>query len=70
MCSNASAAAPGGQNGDLAARLGSAIDDLALAARRGAAESDDDLATRLAAAWALIGEADPVLAERVARYAR
>jgi hypothetical protein len=74
----------------LAARLGSAIDDLAAAAEhaREAADRDSadrdsgdregagrdsgdfDMAARVAAAWALVTEADPELAERAARYAR
>ena len=70
MCSNDSAAS-------LAARLGSAIDELAAAAGAtgaagpaGAADqlADCDVAARLAAAWALIAAADPELAERTARY--
>ena len=64
MCSNE---LPAG----LAARLGSAIDELAAsAATADAADQaeDKDVAARLAAAWALIAEADPELAERTARY--
>jgi hypothetical protein len=55
---------------DLAARLGSAIDEVAAAA--GAADQPEDpaVSARLAAAWALIAAADPELADRTARYAR
>jgi hypothetical protein len=67
MCSNA-APAPAPQP-DLAARLGSAIDELAAAASSAGHPPAEDLAGRLAAAWALIAEADPELAERTARYA-
>jgi hypothetical protein len=65
MCSNDDSA-------DLATRLGSVIDDLAAAASPVAGEdgADQDLTARLAAAWALVTEADPELAERTARYAR
>jgi hypothetical protein len=61
MCSNDSPA-------DLAARLGSAIDEVAAAATGPDEPADGDVAARLAAAWALIAEADPELAERTARY--
>jgi hypothetical protein len=61
MCSND---LPAG----LAARLGSAIDDLAANADAADPAEDSDVAARLAAAWALIAEADPELAERTARY--
>jgi hypothetical protein len=61
MCSNE---LPAG----LAARLGSAIDALAAAADDADQAEDSDVAARLAAAWALIAEADPELAERTARY--
>jgi hypothetical protein len=52
---------------DLASRLGSVIDEVAAAAS-GDGPSDEEVAARLAAAWALIAEADPELAERTARY--
>jgi hypothetical protein len=69
MCSKASAdSAAQPRDGDLAVRLGSAIDELAAAA--GADDPGRDLTARLAAAWALIAEADPELAERTARYGR
>lgn len=53
---------------DLAKRLSGVIDDVAAAAANGAEPTDEELAARLAAAWALIAEADPQLAERTARY--
>ena len=57
---------------DLASMLGSVIDEVAAAADAAAASgdgpSDEEVAARLAAAWALIAEADPKLAERTARY--
>jgi hypothetical protein len=65
MCSKA-AAAPEPRPG-IAAQLGSAIDELAAAAAC-AGPPEPELAGRLAAAWALITEADPELAERTARY--
>ncbi len=61
MCSNA-------QEQDVAARLGTAIDEVAAAAGATDRGPDDDLAARLAAAWALIAAADPALAERTSRY--
>jgi hypothetical protein len=61
MCSNE---LPAG----LAARLGSAIDELAATADAADQAEDNDVAAQLAAAWALIAEADPELAERTARY--
>jgi hypothetical protein len=61
MCSNEPSA-------DLASRLGSVIDEVAAAAANGDGPSDEALAARLAAAWAVIAEADPKLAERTARY--
>jgi hypothetical protein len=61
MCSN-------GFEQDLAARLGTAIDEVAAAADATERGADEDLAARLAAAWALIAAADPHLAERTARY--
>jgi hypothetical protein len=71
MCSKASpdTAAPP-PDGDIAARLGSAIDELAAAAGDDDSEATRDLTAQLAAAWALVAEADPELAERTARYAR
>jgi hypothetical protein len=53
---------------DLATRLGSAIEELAAAATAADQPAERDVVTRLAAAWALITEADPELAERTARY--
>lgn len=48
------------------------IDAVAAAADAAAANdaepADDEVAARLAAAWALIAQADPELAERTARY--
>ena len=61
MCSSESA-------GDLAARLGRAIDELAILANQSQQAGDRDLADRLAAAWALIAAEDPELAKRTARY--
>ncbi len=61
VCSNTSP-------GDLVARIGSAIDQLAEAADAAAEPAGRDLAVRLAQAWALIAEADPELAERAERY--
>jgi hypothetical protein len=65
MCSNASPRPPA----DLAGRLRTFIDDLAAEA-----EADQpaagELAARLAAAWALIADVDPELADRTARYSR
>jgi hypothetical protein len=54
---------------DLASRLSRVIDAVAAAAD-GAGPADEEVAARLAAAWALIAEADPELAERTARYRR
>ena len=67
MCSNASRR-PDGEG--LAGRLGSAIDDVAAAANADEQGPDRDLTARLAAAWALIAEADPELADLTARYSR
>jgi hypothetical protein len=54
---------------DLAARLGTAIDEVAAAAGAAADQpADPEVAARLAAAWALIAAADPELADRTARY--
>jgi hypothetical protein len=63
MCSNELSAG-------LASRLGSVIDEVAAAAdaANGDGPSGEEVAARLAAAWALIAEADPKLAERTARY--
>jgi hypothetical protein len=66
MCSNAFRRA---QEDGLAGQLGSAIDDVA-AASADEHSSDRELTARLAAAWALIAEADPELADRTARYSR
>jgi hypothetical protein len=65
MCSNAT---PGLADSDLADRLGSVLDELAAVVDSGERLASDDLTTRLAAAWALIAEADPELADRAARY--
>jgi alkylhydroperoxidase family enzyme len=67
MCSN-----PSGGAGDegLANRLGSAIDDVAAVANAREQAPDDELTARVAAAWALIAEADPELADRTALYSR
>ena len=68
MCSKTGPAGPRDQAPpDLAARLGSAIDELA------AVVGDDEssctqVAERLAGAWAMITAADPELASRAARY--
>jgi hypothetical protein len=67
MCSKASALP---QSADLAGRLGSVIDDLATMADGARVADDGELAARLAAAWALIAEVDPELADRTARYSR
>ncbi len=67
MCSNASGRP---EDEALAGRLGSAIDDVAAAAGSDGQVPDGDLTTRLAAAWALIAEVDPELADRTARYSR
>jgi hypothetical protein len=65
MCSNASG---GAEEEGLAGRLGSAIDDVAAVADADARAPDRELTARLAAAWALIAEADPELADRTAKY--
>jgi hypothetical protein len=67
MCSNPSG---GAEDEGLADRLGSAIDDVAAVANAGEQAPDRELTDRLAAAWALIAEADPELADRTARYSR
>jgi hypothetical protein len=67
MCSNATARPAGS---DLADRLGSVLDELEAAADSAERLASDDLTARLAAAWALIAEADPELADRAARYSR
>jgi hypothetical protein len=62
VCSNAEA-------GDLlAARLGVILDELAAAASSGEQPSDQIVTARLAAAWALITDADPEVADRTAWY--
>jgi hypothetical protein len=64
MCSNESPP-------DLAALLGTAIDEVAAAAASAADQpADPEVTARLAAAWALIAAADPELADRTARYSR
>ncbi len=65
MCSNAT---PPRAGSDLADRLGSVLDELAAVADSGERLASDDLTARLAAAWALIAEADPELADRAAMY--
>jgi hypothetical protein len=65
MCSNASPRIPV----DLAIRLRAVIDELAAEAAADQPAAGD-LATRLAAAWALIADVDPELADRAARYTR
>lgn len=71
MCSNAApGSAPRSSRNDLADRLGAAIEELAAEAGSGRQPPDQDIAARLAAAWALVAEADPELAERTAGYAR
>lgn len=65
MCSNAT---PPQAGRDLADRLGSVLDELAAVADSGHRLASDDLTVRLAAAWALIAEADPELAHRAAMY--
>jgi hypothetical protein len=69
MCSNASPRpCPQPADGDLAARLGGAIEELAAVAGSAERAAAGDLDVRLAAAWALVAEADPELADRTARY--
>jgi hypothetical protein len=71
MCSNASPARlPPPPDGGLEARLGRAIEELAATTRSGEQAAGQDLAALLAAAWALVAEADPELADRTARYSR
>lgn len=53
----------------LAAQLARAIDDCTAAALDPGGAADPDLAGRLAAAWAVLMDADPELAARAARYA-
>jgi hypothetical protein len=53
---------------DLAHRLGTAIDALAIAACCPGDRTDAALAERLAQTWAMIAAADPELAARTARY--
>lgn len=52
------------------ARIGAAIDEVALAARAAAAGHGDadDLAGRVASLWAMIAEVDPALAARLRGY--
>lgn len=52
----------------LAARLVVILDELAAAASTSEQPPDHVLTARLAAAWALITEADPEVADRTARY--
>jgi hypothetical protein len=59
---------PLAHQGDLASRIGRAIDELAAAAAQDA-PTDHDFAEQLACAWAMIAAADPDLARRAARYA-
>jgi hypothetical protein len=59
---------PLADQGDLAARIGRVIDELAAAAAQDA-PTDLDFAEQLARAWAVIAAADPELARRAARYA-
>jgi hypothetical protein len=55
--------------GELLARLGQAIDDLAAESREQAhAAAAGDVADRLAGAWAMLAELDPELAKRLAGY--
>ena len=67
MCSNDSPRLPAG---DLAGRLRVVIDELAAALDPGARSAGEDVTARLAAAWALVAEADPELAARAAQYDR
>jgi len=46
------------------------IDELAAALDPGARSAGEDVTARLAAAWALVAEADPELAARAAQYDR
>jgi hypothetical protein len=55
---------------DIAARLATAIDELAAAASGDQDAAAGELAERLALAWAMIVSADPELAARAARYSR
>ena len=68
MCSKTSPADPQDQAPpDLAARLGSAIDELAAVV--GSNDSGGpQVAERLAGAWAMITRADPEVASRTAGY--
>jgi hypothetical protein len=68
VCSNVALSAPPDQApADLAARLGSAIDELAAAVGRDEC-CCTQVAERLARAWGMITAADPELASRAARY--
>jgi hypothetical protein len=55
---------------DIAARLATAIDELAAAASGDQDAAAGELAERLALAWAMIVSADPELAARAAGYSR
>jgi hypothetical protein len=52
------------------ARIGAAIDEVALAARAAAAGHGDadDLADRVASLWSMIADVDPALAARLRGY--
>jgi hypothetical protein len=52
------------------ARIGAAIDEVALAARAAAAGQGEagDLADRVASLWAMIADVDPALAARLRGY--
>ena len=67
MCSNMARLHPGCAIGDLAARLGSAIDELAAAVGRDGLGCPQ-VAERLARAWAMITAADPEAGRATARY--
>jgi len=54
---------------DVAARLASAIEECAAAARRSGEAVEPAVSERLAALWAMLTDADPELAARMARYA-
>jgi hypothetical protein len=58
---------PSAHPGDLTARIGQAIDELAAAATKDS-PSGSDFAKQLAAAWAVIAAADPELARLAAHY--
>jgi hypothetical protein len=68
MCSNTAPADPQDQApADIAAELGSAIDELAAVVGRDE-PGCPQVAERLALAWAMITGADPEVASRTARY--